>query len=410
LKIGIIGPVATRDVSHLLNAKADQFPLGWAGAPFLAALITTLIARGHEVVALTLDSTLSQKLSEPIMASGPNFKLYYAPSRPRSFRFNGKYLGRMTDFFRRERQFYVDTLIKENPDVVHAHWSYEAAWAAHTSGLPYVVTCHDSPVRVLRFTPTLYRLGRYFMARKVLGMASVVTAVSGYLKNEVQKYCKVPVQIIPNPLSTVLVRAPKRGVISEAELRNPRIAVVLNGWSKFKNPEPAMEAFALLRTQLPGASLHLYGNDFGPNERAEIWAKEKNFEGGMVFHGMTPHDLLLDQLAEMHILLHPSLEESFGMALAEAMVLGLVVIGGKNSGGVPWVLDHGQAGILADVTSAKELAQVILDLVVDPKLYASLVERGLMRANLVFDPNVVTTAYEETYRFARLASCDSSVR
>jgi len=35
---------------------------------------------------------------------------------------------------------------------------------AHLLHGPIPVTAHDSPVRVLRFMPNLYRIGRYLMA------------------------------------------------------------------------------------------------------------------------------------------------------------------------------------------------------------------------------------------------------
>jgi len=402
VKIGILGPIATPDIAHLLEGDTSLLPVGGATAPLMATLISTLIERGHEVVGCTL-SALPQHLPKSVTsvtAYGHRLRMHYAPARRHSFRFNGWYPGRMVDFYRRERLFYVEALLAERPDVVHAHWSYEAALAAADSGLPYVVTCHDSPVQVLRFMPNLYRLGRYFMARQALRNVRVATAVSGYIKGEVQGMCRVPVRVIPNPLPAQLMDKRQRAPVTGTELSAPRVATVLNGWSKFKNPEPALEAFAMLRAQWPGATLDLYGYDFGPGERAEAFARKNGLLKGMVFHGMTPHRALLDQLASMHILLHSALEEGCPMALVEAMTVGVVVVGGKTSGGVPWVLDYGRAGVLADVTSAKDLASAMSGLLVDPARYAALVEASQARARTVFDPHVVAAAYEECYQDA----------
>lgn len=41
-------------------------------------------------------------------------------------------------------------------------------------------------------------------------------------------------------------------------------------------------------------------------------------------------------------------------------MLGTPVIGGRDSGAVPWVLDHGRAGELVDVRSEAEVAQALV--------------------------------------------------
>ena len=54
------------------------------------------------------------------------------------------------------------------------------------------------------------------------------------------------------------------------------------------------------------------------------------------------------------------MEESFGNTLVEAMMLGTPVIGGRDSGAVPWVLDSGRAGELVNVRSEVEVVQALV--------------------------------------------------
>jgi glycosyltransferase involved in cell wall biosynthesis len=68
-------------------------------------------------------------------------------------------------------------------------------------------------------------------------------------------------------------------------------------------------------------------------------------------------------LAELRVstaMVHPSRWEACCMAIAEAMSLGLPVVGGRDSGGVGWQLDQGRAGILVDVTDPRDIARGIL--------------------------------------------------
>ena len=54
-----------------------------------------------------------------------------------------------------------------DPDIVHAHWTYEFALGAIESRVPTVVTAHDAPLSILRLNPTPYRLARTVMAWQV---------------------------------------------------------------------------------------------------------------------------------------------------------------------------------------------------------------------------------------------------
>ena len=175
MKIAIVGPIATKSVAHLLDCDTSALPQGVAGAPLLATLIGTLIERGHEVVGVTQGPGVPLDLDKAVVAYGPRFRIHYAPVRRHSFRFNGRHVGRMVDAYGLERRYYVQALQEERPDVIHAHWAYESGLAAEASGFPYVLTCHDSPVQVLRYMTNLYRFGRLLMARKAMRQARVIS-------------------------------------------------------------------------------------------------------------------------------------------------------------------------------------------------------------------------------------------
>lgn len=399
MKIGIAGPVATEDVVKHLGGNIASLPQGHTGSPAMGTLIAALIERGHQVSAYTLDAT-APSLRQTLVAAGPSFKLYVVPYRPRSMRFNGKRLGRILDFFKEERDALQKAMVIDKPEVVSAHWTYEYALAAIASGIPHVITCHDAPAQVLRFMPNLYRLGRYLMAREVFKNGKRFTAVSDYLKNELQSYTKIPIEVIPNVAPTDFFKGPLIVHKPELDPDRPRVAMVLNGWQARKNPEPALRAFSLFRRRVPGATLHLFGYDFGKGEKAQIWAEREKISEGMVFCGSIAHDRLLAELNNMHLLLHPALEESLGMCLVEAMGLGLPVIGGDKSGAVPWVLEHGKAGILIDVRCAETIVQALVGIVKDKTRYIELSRAGQERVRRIFSPAAVADAYEKIYALA----------
>ena len=361
MHIGLVGPIATADIKHLLTGDATQLPKGYAGGPLLATLIGELLSRGHTVSAFTLSNDLPLQANRTVTATGNRFTLHYVPMRPRAWRPNGWLPGRITDLFRFEIRGLSQAIAQANPEVLHAHWVYEYALAAIETRIPHVITCHDSPYTIAKLnstsrpTQSLYRWLRVLMARKTFKTAKYITAVSPYMRDEVQAMTSTPIHVVPNPVDDLAL------ALATPRLPNssPAIAMVCNGWDARKNPEPGLLAFNQLMNDLPGATMHLYGNGFGPGQTAETWCKAKGIEKGMHFHGAVPHKQLLKELAQHDLLLHTSIEESFGMVIAEAMAMGLPVVAGKNSGAVPWVMRT--SGELCDVTNQQNIYKSLLN-------------------------------------------------
>lgn len=408
MHIGIIGPIATADVAHLLGDDVRGLPSGYAGGPLLATLIGELIARGHQVTAFTLSSDMPLESSRAIIATGLNFSLHFCRMRTSAWRSNGQHTGRILDFFRVE----IDALMKEiaqvQPDVIHAHWTYEFALAAIATSVPHVVTCHDSPYTIARLTSTsrptrsIYRWLRVIMAHRVFKAAKHVTAVSPYMKAKVQWLAQVDIDVVPNPVDA---KALAYSNARSAPLV-PRLAMVCNGWDSLKNPKPGLIAFSQLVKQRPGAELHLFGNDFGPGQAVERWCKSEGLLTGLVFHGAMPHYQLLDHLTKFDLLLHPSIEESFGMVLAEAMAMGLPVVAGKRSGAVPWVV--GDTRCLCDVTDAAAIHATLCKVLI-PGTYADLSARGIDEVQRRFSTPRVVDQFFSIYEAAIRMSNENAV-
>lgn len=98
------------------------------------------------------------------------------------------------------------------------------------------------------------------------------------------------------------------------------------------------------------------------------------------------------------LFIHPSLEESFGLVLIEAMISKTPVIGGKCSGAVPWVLHEGKAGLLADVTNPEDIASKALELLEDEKKWESLMTDAFFYAMHTFHTDTITQKYIEAYQ------------
>jgi glycosyltransferase involved in cell wall biosynthesis len=175
-----------------------------------------------------------------------------------------------------------------------------------------------------------------------------------------------------------------------------RFASVLNGWSVRKNGSCLLKSFALLHREFGDqVELSMFGEGHGPDGPAQQWAKSHGLEEGVRFKGLMPYPTLMRTLAaDTDAFVHPSLEEAHSMAVTEAMAIGLPVIGGLNSGGIPWALSYGDAGLLVDVTSPASLASGMRKLLTDGKLRSQLAQRGRQKALREYSVQEAAGKYE----------------
>jgi glycosyltransferase involved in cell wall biosynthesis len=396
MHIALVGPIAGEEISGLLHVARGNVPRGCVGAPLTGILIGEFLRLGHRVTGITTDSNLP--LSEgPVRLEGPSFTFVVCPARPRAYRPNGWRFGRAVDLFAFERRALSKQIVEAAPDIVHAHWSYEFALAALSQETPHLITCHDSPAAILRFNRNLYRALRYLMAQRVFRLGRAFTTVSDYMARELAPMLGHLPAVVPNPVAAHVFALGRPRSTSAAR----RVAMVCNGWDKRKNAEVALIAFAQWRQAEAAAELHLYGAQFGEHEAAQRWAKVQGLLPGLHFHGSLPHRELARALAGMDALLHSSLEESFGVVLAEAMALGLPIVAGNASGAVPWVLGANTAGetrvgVLADVTSPAAIAAALRKVFDSDYTGRSLA--GIERASHLYAPERIALNYEALYR------------
>lgn len=295
------------------------------------------------------------------------------------------------------------------PDVVFAQWTYAFAAAGITSGFPTLVVAHDSPWRIawtLRSLPFLFRA--LFAQFFVLPRALHLSTVSPYIVDELRRYngYRRAVTVIPNGISMDDVRV---RLIRE----NATTVVCVGEWSRRKNPQPLMAAFAgfLCRRN---KRLIMFGRGMSWEGPAGAWARRRwgvqtineLLQRGVELRGSRPRAEVMRSLEEeADVFCSPSLEESFGMVFIEAMARGVPCVGGEKSGAVPWVL--GDAGCLCNVRSSKEIATTLLALLLNYKLRLELSDKARARVRLKFSLAAMIDAYETELK--KLGSASSGL-
>lgn len=148
-----------------------------------------------------------------------------------------------------------------------------------------------------------------------------------------------------------------------AEARPFRVASVgrLLGW---KGIGLGLRAFARLRKEIPDAEYWIIGE--GPERHYfERLARQLGCRDAVRFLGWVPRQELPQYLAEIDVLLHPSLQEQFGYVVLEAMAAGRPVVCLDVAG--PALLVHDGCGVRVPV---QEPEQVVTDLHMALRQYA----------------------------------------
>lgn len=395
MHIAILSPSDRSFISKFLpNIDADILPEGYFGAPFIGTIIEELLSLNHRVTAITTTKAKNEDYEVKKYNNG-NFTWIVVPSRPHSIRNNGRKMGRIVDFYSLERKSIVKSIKEICPDIVHAHWSYEFAGAAIKSGFPYLVTIHDNAFQVFRYFKNGYRFGRLLMSEQILKKVKFASTVSPYMLAYAQKRCR-SVKIVPNPTVISAGISNVELLINEKleSLSAPRILMINNGWDARKNGLSGLQAFAQLHKIMPNATLHLLGNGTEINGLAFKDVQNIGLKN-VVFNGAVSHKKLIEEIKLAHLLLHPSLEESFGVVLIEAMSFGLPAIGGNDSGAVPWVLND--ARLLVDVSKPTQIKDRLSEILNDKTLYKEIAIKGYQNVVTRFSSEKVVKEFLDYY-------------
>jgi glycosyltransferase involved in cell wall biosynthesis len=119
-------------------------------------------------------------------------------------------------------------------------------------------------------------------------------------------------------------------------------------------------------------------------------------EGRVIFSREVPHDRVKSILHSAAMLVQPSLVETFGMPVAEAMACSLPVVASRI-GGLPEIVVNGQTGLLVQPDDTQQLAEAILQLIQNSELSQTMGRAGRIRAEQLFSWSRVVASFGSLY-------------
>lgn len=257
-------------------------------------------------------------------------------------------------------------------------------------GVPLVITLHDiiylESVSLTKGT-WYQRLGniyRRWNVPRVVPACQQILTVSAYEQQRIMQHFKLSedqVQVVYNSVGShfkVIDDAAKLASIKSKYGLPDKFIFFLANTDPKKNLVGVLRALALLKTQgqlqLPLVMLD-YAEEHLTTLLAAIGAPE--LRADIKLCGYVPNQELPYIYSLSSVFLYPSLRESFGIPILEAMACGTPVIT-SNTSSMPEVA--GGAALLIDPAEPAALAAAIQRLQSEPELSQQLISRGLARA------------------------------
>ena len=257
---------------------------------------------------------------------------------------------------------------KFNPHVVHAHWWMPGGWIASRLGLPYVITCHGTDVRLLE---TSYWRA---LAAPVMRRAAAITTVSEFLADDIRRvFPEAARKIMVTPMPLDIERF-ARGA-DAAKVSPPRVLFAGNLIAS-KGVDVLIDAIALLRDRGVSCQLRIIGA--GPEEsKLHALAAQHALGDAVTWSPFISQHELPAEFGEATVtaLVSRGQAEGLGLVLAEALLAGSAVVG-TAAGGIPEVVVDEQTGLIAKDGDAADLARQLERLLTDRELRERTIATG----------------------------------
>ena len=276
------------------------------------------------------------------------------------------------------------------PDVIHAHWWVPAGWAAAGRGVPVVISCHGSDVRLLWRSALLRAL-----ARRTFASAASVSAVSDVMKQDLAELAPG----IRDRLVTAYlpVDVDRFTTVRRTGTEVPRILYAGNLIAA-KGVDLILQAYARLLASGVSCTLRIVG-DGADRPRLEGLSSTLGL-GGMVEWGGTRSSAEMPQeFASAAVTVMASRGprgEGLPMTAVEALLAGSAVVA-TPAGGTVALIREGETGLLARDGDPADLARQLGRMVADANLRAVTAAAGGALCRTLFAPDAAMIRFEALY-------------
>jgi len=239
------------------------------------------------------------------------------------------------------------------PDVIHAH-VYSAGVPAvllgRRYGVPVVISEHFSG-----FPRGIVRGLERWKAKFAFERASLVCPVSENLKKHIESYgIKAQFQVIPNVVDMSLF-SPRCNPVKDTA-NSKRHILFVGILTPIKGVPYLLEALSHIKKKRNDFILDIIGD--GPNRvEYEEMTDKLGLADTVLFHGLKTKQEVVEFMTRSDFFVLPSLYETFGVVLIEALACGKPVVATGTGGSNEIVTE--EVGMLVPPSAVEALAQAI---------------------------------------------------
>jgi glycosyltransferase involved in cell wall biosynthesis len=296
----------------------------------------------------------------------------------------------------------ADAIRRLRPDAVNVHYAaYTGLAAVYAQRAARIPTLLSLIGRDAAPGPQVPRLWPWYSGL-VASQVEHTVFISEFCRSFYQKY-HFPCSVIPYGADIHKIAPQPAEEALRERLGIPpgrRILLSLQRLSPIKNVETSLRSVRELLDQGIDRFILLVGGDGPDQDRLIALARRLGLHDHVRFLGFIPEDQVGGVLSLADLFLFPSLFETFGIVLAQAMAAGLPVMA-SNTSSIPEVVQDGQTGLLSPPTDSKTLAGNIRRLLEDDALRERMGKAARKRAVELYDWDRVAGQYEQV--LARMA-------
>jgi glycosyltransferase involved in cell wall biosynthesis len=280
-------------------------------------------------------------------------------------------------------------LRKQDCDIVHIYYYPQFAALIKYLNPTVRIVLHmlGQFLTQVRFTNLYARLKKIDL---ILGCSDLVTNSIRDMFPQIAGRCRT----IPMGLSPDAFSRPYQN--SRAGNPHPRRLLYVGRISPEKGVHDLLDAFELISRQFPDASLAIVGEEIiEPPEniinlcldRTTVSSLSPFYKDSylmqlkhrlspdtakrVTFVGPVAHSDVPAYYGDADVYVNPSLYESFGMSIIEAMAAGVPVVATRG-GAVPELISHGSTGLLVEPANPPGIAEAVMNLLRNAPLRASV--------------------------------------